>query len=733
MAERLTFLVLGDETAAGTRPVSELTGINPALDDAQADCQIWNIQAQAWQSLQPGVNTNTNQASSDRWSFESRLREAIRTYKPTGTYYVVKYAADSTLLQYGVKPSWDPINPAGMFAGLVTQLTAAAAAANVAGDTLKVVGVISSIMTDDWRQASLGRELYHVMLNLIEKVRDKLVSIPHCAAGSFAEDGGLTPWIVLAHHYNWDAPYTGFDLEEGVLHSNRLRLEMVEQPKDNIRVQRTHGRATDQKGFEAATLIALTDELVSKFFKATAPNEEANPVGDLVAVFGDSIAEGTGANSDLPSYLTAPVSGVKIWNPFLASNNNVLNAGPSTAGVLQTLQAGQNNNSSIIPYLFAYHGPEMPLADLMRPVLGDFTLIKGAVPGTFAAATSIPAPSNTIPPTVDRQIVHWDPDTRGQYFDLFVRGWMVSAIDALRKTGKKPRARLIVISLGSNDAIQAGNCAGVGLAIRGLIKAIRAVLEEQFVDISLLKFSLAVPRSSLAGLYSATQENVDLIRSSILSIPLEDASVTTVDLDNFESYDQIHLSAASNRAWIEKVVDQFGQTTSTQYRISPLFMPDGDSLRKALRLSQVPDQNDATAQIDSAVESMKVRFFQALGEPRILALQSIPYSTTPKGTSAYLRILAATTEVKGVRAQLMRTLPMLFMDGTSRTQSWNDEAAFRETSYLQTRDELKRLDNDVQQALEVLRTADFSAENSNFSVVSPDSRIAPGDTVFSVI
>ena len=87
----------------GTVSVTELEGINPAYDDAQADTQVWNIQSQTWEALTPGVNSNTSATANDRWSIESRFREAVRSQFPTGTFWLIKHAVDSTLVPVSAK------------------------------------------------------------------------------------------------------------------------------------------------------------------------------------------------------------------------------------------------------------------------------------------------------------------------------------------------------------------------------------------------------------------------------------------------------------------------------------------------------------------------------------------------------------------------------------------------------------------------------------------------------
>lgn len=741
MAERQTILFFGDDTIAGTRPVSELAAINAAYDDVQADCDIWNIQTQSWQALQPGVNSHTLVPASDRWSFESRIRESLRSKIPTGKIYVIKYGVDSSLLAHPAlsKPVWD-IGLDDAYRSMMVEVTAAAAAANAAGDTLRIVGIVSSIVTEDWTQTSLCREFNAVYSRLIDTVRSALSNVPHCLMGSLRGDGGLTPWVVLEPHYQWGTS-AGFNVSEAILFNVRMRTQMLEVDASRIRVVRTDGYTTDTKGFSAASMVALSTEIADHFYPFTAPAESALPVAEMVFLFGDSLAEGTGTNSELPTYRQAALQDCLIWYPFLATP---FNAG---AGEFQTLQVQKNNMTSIVPHFaFTNHGLEIALSDQLRPEYGTVHLVKGGIPGTLATAVYAPSLSATVPPTIDQQINNWHPGLRGQLFDLFVRGWMVSALKALRRAGKKPRARLCVISLGANDLLLAASGSyqtgsstidyvpRIMSAVEEVIEEITRTLRLWGVDVSLLKFSLAIPRSGMAGSFNTTENDVQAFRAALAALAAKRPNTFSVDLDGMAVVDFIHLSTVGYDSWADAIVKKLGVTTSSDFKIEPLFMPSGEALRKALRLSQVPDQNDATAQIDAGIEASKVRFFQALGETRIASLQAIAYTTNPKTASDYLRVLAASTEVKIVRSQLLRVMPTLFMDGSSRVQTWNEEAAFRDGStVLEKRDELKRLDQEIQQALDVLASSDLSLGSISVALLGADNVTKPGDSVFSVI
>lgn len=74
-------------------------------------------------------------------------------------------------------------------------------------------------------------------------------------------------------------------------------------------------------------------------------------------------------------------------------------------------------------------------------------------------------------------------------------------------------------------------------------------------------------------------------------------------------------------------------------------------------------------------------------------------------------------------------MPLMFMDGANTVQAWQQEAAFREGSFLQTRDELRRLETDIQEGLTMLLSGSISVGDPQISTLYPDSYRAPGDSL----
>jgi hypothetical protein len=108
-----------------------------------------------------------------------------------------------------------------------------------------------------------------------------------------------------------------------------------------------------------------------------------------------------------------------------------------------------------------------------------------------------------------------------------------------------------------------------------------------------------------------------------------------------------------------------------------LFVTD-ELLKERLRLSRLPESSGAVGLLQEAVMTVRLGFFQELGGSRVSQLQAIPFTETPATANELLRAQAHAVEVKWVRYELSRTLPMLFADGNNDNgQIFHDEAAFR--------------------------------------------------------
>lgn len=168
--------------------------------------------------------------------------------------------------------------------------------------------------------------------------------------------------------------------------------------------------------------------------------------------------------------------------------------------------------------------------------------------------------------------------------------------------------------------------------------------------------------------------------------------------------------------------------------ISPIFVADLPTLKSRLRLSGVGASADAEKMIEGAVLTVRSNLQRALGTARLGVLASYAHSDAPANDNEYLRLLAEETEVKWVRMELMRALPMLFMDGSGNSQQvWNDEAPFRQAGSFSIGKEIDRLQAEILQNLDALRGDMPPGEEATIKTTDliPDSEPpAPGDSVW---
>ena len=704
MAVRRTILCFGDDTVAG-RPASELTPINASYTDAQADCQIWNIQSQAWQALTPGTNTNTRAVASTLWSFESRLREGLRSYYPSATLYVIKDASTTSVAD------WRP-QAGAAYAALLTQVLAAANAAAVAGDTLSIEAIATSVqildhVRKDW--ACYGDSMF----SIIESLRVDLGAISGVSMGSLRNDGGLTPVVVLEPHYAYIA-------QDGRLQHIRMQAQTLENEGARVRVLRSHRYTANADGtYAAQSQVDMAADVAQHLFLRST-SDGSNPESTIVALFGDSTVEGFGPfNSELPAHLQGAISGASIWRP--------------TQGSFATLQAGVNNQISV-PFN-VFHGYEIALADRLRDD-HNVWVVKGtqinSIAANFRGMTGV-----ATPPSYNRHMISWAANHRG-LSDLYIRGYLVSAIEALRDAGRKPVMGLVVIGLGTNDSLFAdADVRGTLPAIEGIIAQVREICSDMGVDTSALRFVCTVPptysKDAPVPFDTIVDEDLDLVRAGILDLPNRYEDVNVVDMSSHSSTDLIHPNAAGNNSIAAAIYSVFKSTTGNS--VQPMFSPSMEHLKKALRLSGVGQDNDALSMIDNAVQSAKARMFGFLGDAKMASLQQIPYTNAPASSSDYLRLVAAETEIKIVRSELIRSLPLSFKDGQSVIQTWNEEGAFRDGGFLQVEKELKRLNEEIATNLGMLSRAELgaSAQDGTVSAFPLNDNDAPGASVFTVI
>ena len=169
--------------------------------------------------------------------------------------------------------------------------------------------------------------------------------------------------------------------------------------------------------------------------------------------------------------------------------------------------------------------------------------------------------------------------------------------------------------------------------------------------------------------------------------------------------------------------------------VAPLFVADMATLKQQLRLTGVPASTDADEMISAAVLEANSGFRRRLGNDQVTTLLGYSYTETPSTNNEVLRLVANQTEVKMVKAILLRVLPAQFIDGAGNAlQNWHEEAPFRHMGPFDRRDELKQLNREIEENLQLLEgsesiTSETKGHASTISPVNLPPR--PAESIFT--
>ncbi len=730
MVDRTAILWIGDETIRGSRPSTELAAINPSYTAAQTGLsKIWNIQAQAWQDTTPGTNTDTAYSASDKWGPEARARAALLTAKPTGRIDHIKFAITGSTLQFAdlrrnpdgtaaggtLKPCWHPLaRDTAAYSGMIAQVRAAALAAAAGGDSLKIGAVAISIFATE---AFLGVGWHNYASRIAELIETLYFDLQVSGLAPFAaiQDGfPMIPFVVAVPH----GRFTGLtDSQKQVLVSLRTQLESIRSSTYRVSIVPTYDlTTTDGTNWDAASLVVLGERMALAMVPQAATTETGDEAG-MVGVLGDSIFEGSGL-APFPTYLTGALSGVKTLT--------------RDSGVFETMQIGVNVGISNAPAT-SIMDVAVPLSVMHRAEepSGEVWVVKTTMIGSTASAVRerYLAPVGPLGDVFNRS---WHPGVPESLADLAIARF-TNAAEILRKIGRKPRMRTVYVCLGSNDVIIQGTLHETDLPAEAVpaMKSLKRRFDKLFRDLGIgssVSWVFALPSSVLAKTAPWTGTRVEDLRSELQSWAMEDPSVRVADLTDIATVDGLHPSTAGTLVLAPRLFEAY---QTAQNSVRPLFVADRATLTKALRLSQVRSTNDASSQIDEAIRVARTKLYQALGATRVEQVLALATKASPVSADDYTRATANTVETKMVRRELLRVMPLMFMDGANPVQSWNEEAAFREGGYVLIQKELARLEEDINSGLTILLSG--TVGSSQVETLMPDTFHNPGDSIFEVI
>lgn len=445
--------------------------------------------------------------------------------------------------------------------------------------------------------------------------------------------------------------------------------------------------------------------------------EPANPI-DLYLLIGDDHVEGHGNSALLPSYLTGAVSGIKIWNPHIGTP------------AFQDLQVNVNNMSTSGTNVNRF-GLEFSFGEEARQATRRTVyLVKGALDGSFLASHTGALPSAGGFPFFDDECNDWNPASTDKLYNRVIEGWAQDAVDS--QVLANVRLRGIIISAGSHDAaepdggLQANETGGT---CRSLINRIRYWAQ----DIQIAAADTPVPAVViLPDSRYTTRTYVGTVRSQLQALPDMDPTIAVLDPSSLTlAGDGFHYDSFSTMQLGQKA--HAALTTAVGATVEPLFCPSREYLVKGLRLRDLPTDVNAQDLINESILAVRASFYRRIGLEGITAVQAIAFTKHPATASDYRRLLAQTTETKWVRLELMRIMPMQFVDGSAADQSWQHEAAFRSATGAQVAAEIKQLRAEIDAALDIIAGNAEATESLDIKIQTygPDGTPAqPGDTVW---
>lgn len=170
---------------------------------------------------------------------------------------------------------------------------------------------------------------------------------------------------------------------------------------------------------------------------------------------------------------------------------------------------------------------------------------------------------------------------------------------------------------------------------------------------------------------------------------------------------------------------------------TPVFVATVLEMQSKLRLSDLQTSTDAFEIFEEALLEVRAGFIRRLGNARVTTIAGYSFSETPTTEEETLRLIANVTEVKWTRAILMRTLATRFLDtSASALSDMQVEAAFRDTGSFEREQEIKRLNFEIEENLQLLEASDniVSETKGHATVLEPNTTdntiIRPGETVF---
>jgi hypothetical protein len=160
-------------------------------------------------------------------------------------------------------------------------------------------------------------------------------------------------------------------------------------------------------------------------------------------------------------------------------------------------------------------------------------------------------------------------------------------------------------------------------------------------------------------------------------------------------------------------------------QVTPLFVPDLAELQAALRLSSLDATKDVFVILTNVVREERLGFIKRLGATRVAELVAFTYdpkAAAPATTDEMLREIANLTEIAWCRMLLYQQLPILFRDSTGDAhRAFQEDALTRESNEAKRQAEIERLEEWIEEQLQILEGSQAADEESTLSASVPEA------------
>ena len=130
--------------------------------------------------------------------------------------------------------------------------------------------------------------------------------------------------------------------------------------------------------------------------------------------------------------------------------------------------------------------------------------------------------------------------------------------------------------------------------------------------------------------------------------------------------------------------------------VEPVFIATLDDLKSRVRLSDAYHE-DALSIIDDAVTTARLRIYDHLGSVRVTEIVALTPTENPATDDELTRTKAEIVEVKLVRRECAKSLPVLFADSSKLSEElWNTDSFLRELGTPTFREQKPRIDKLLQ-------------------------------------